>query len=171
MRVLMTVLVALLTVWSASAQSVENEGKTVRYKGFVELGVGAAYNLNTAQTVSSVNMQTLWELQTSHGVFYKGWFGGLGIGYHHSQRDKENMYLAYGDVRYSFVKCKLQPTLGLKGGIILDPYWIDKMQWYGTLSASLRVYDRIHVGMEGAVYSRPSRHFTANAVFVVSFEF
>lgn len=171
MRVLMTVLVALLTVWSASAQSVDNEGKSVRYKGFVELGVGAAYNLNTAQTVSSVNMQTLWELQTSHGVFYKGWFGGLGMGYHHSQRDSEDMYLAYGDVRYCFEKCRLLPAIGLKGGIIWDPYWIEKVQTYGAFSASLRVYDRLRVGVEGSVFTRPSRHFTANAVFVVSFEF
>lgn len=171
MRHWMTVLVALLMVCSASAQSVENEGKAVRYKGFVELGVAAAYNLNTAQTVSTVNMQTLWAVQTSHGVTYRGWFGGLGLGYHHSQRDKEDMYLTYGDVRYCFEKCRLMPVIGVKGGIIWDPYWIEKVQTYGALSASLRVYDRIRVGMEGSVFTRPSRHFTANAAVVVSYEF
>lgn len=171
MRRWLIVLMALLTVCSASAQSVESEGKAVRYKGYVELGVGAAYNLNTAQTVSTVNMQTLWAVQTSHGVTYKGWFGGLGLGYHHSQRDKENMYLTYADVRYTFEKCKLQPAIGLKGGIIWDPYWIEKVQRYGALSASLRVYDRIRVGMEGAVFSRPSRHFTAYAAVVIGYEF
>ena len=171
MKCWMAILLALLFVVSASAQSVEVEGKAVRYKGFVELGVGAAYNLNTAQTVSVVNMQTLWTVQSSHGVAYKGWFGGLGMGYHHSQRDKEDMNLNCGDVRYCFEKCKVQPAIGLKGGFIWDPFWIEKVQLYGALSASLRVYDRIRVGMEGAVFSRPSRHFTANGVFVISFGF
>lgn len=171
MKSWMTVLVALLMVCSASAQGVENVDKALRYKGFVELGVGAAYNLNTAQTVSTVNMQTLWAVQTSHGVTYRGWFGGLGLGYHHSQRDSEDMYLTYGDVRYCFEKCRLAPAIGVKGGIIWDPYWIEKVQTYGALSASLRVYDRIRVGMEGSVFTRPSRHFTANAAVVVSYEF
>ena len=171
MKLWMTILVALLTVCSASAQGVENEGKAVRYKGFVELGVGAAYNLNTAQTMSVVNMQALYTVATSHGVTYKDWFGGLGVGYHHSQRDKEDMYLTYGDVRYCFEKHNLQPTIGLKGGGIFDPYWIEKVQVYGALSASLCVCNRIRVGIEGSLFGRPSRHFTANGVVVVSYDF
>lgn len=152
-----------------NAQEAEKIGKTISYKGFVELGGGIAYNLNTAQTVSNLNMQMLWHVTTSHGIKYKGLFGGLGLGYNRTQRDKENMYLTYADVRYTFNKCINAPSIGLKGGIIYDPYWIEKVQSYGAITCNLKVYKRFYLGLEGSVFTRPSRHFTANALLVAGY--
>lgn len=166
-------LVLLLVVFFAlpAMAQVDESKNPVKYQGFVEAGVGAAYNLNTAQTVSSLNMQPLWMISTSHGVKYKGLFGGIGVGYNFTQRDKENMYIVFGDVRYSFEKCKLAPSVGAKGGLIYDPYWIEKVQKYGAITSSLEVYNNLRVGLEASVFSRPARHFTANALFVVSYSF
>ena len=170
MRYLLVLLLAVLFVIPAWAQVGENRS-SVRYRGFVEAGVGAAYNLNTAQTVSSLNIQPLWMISTSHGVKYKGLFGGIGVGYNFTQRDKENMYLVFGDVRYSFEKCKLAPSVGAKVGLIYDPYWIEKVQKYGAITGSLEVYNNLRLDLEGSVFSRPARHFTTNALFVVSYSF
>ena len=162
-------LMALLCASTMKADNAETDGKSIQYRGHVEAGVGAAYNVNTAQTVSTLNMQTLWSIGTSHGVKYKGMFGGLGLEYNHSQRDKENMYLFYGDVRYTFEKCKIQPMIGVKGGMIYDPYWTETTKPYGALSGSVKVYDKFRVGLEGTIFKRPARHFTANALVVVSY--
>lgn len=40
----------------------------LRYKGFVDLETGIAYNLNTAQTISTNNMQFFTTLTTTHGI-------------------------------------------------------------------------------------------------------
>lgn len=144
---------------------------SVKYRGYVEAGVGAAYNLNTAQTISSLNMQPLWMVSTSHGVRYKGLFGGVGVGYNFTQRDKEKMYIAFADLRYGFEKCKLAPFLGVKAGMIYDPYWIEKVKSYGALGVNVDVYKGLRIGVKGSIFCRPARHFTANGLFVVSYSF
>lgn len=168
---IIALLVCMFVVLSTHAQSVEDNDRTVGYRGIVELGCGSANNLNTAQTISSLNMQTLWSITTSQGVKYKGLFGGVGFGYNHSQRDKENMYLSYADVRYAFENFKIAPSIGFKAGVIYDPYWIESIQKYLALTGSVEVYDQLRFGLEGSVFSRPSRHFTANGLFVVSYCF
>ena len=171
MRKLIVCLIAVLSLCLLRAQNLEGEGRTVCYKGIVELGIGATYNFNSAQTLSTLNLQPLWTVTTSHGVNYKGLFGGIGIGYNFSQRDKENMYLVFGDVRYVFVKFKLKPSVGAKAGIIYDPYWIEKVQKCGAVTASIEVYEGLRVGLEGSIFSRPARHFTANGMFVISYSY
>ena len=69
----------------------QNES-SLKYGGLVDLEGGIAYNLNTAQTVSTNNMQFFTTVTTTHGIQMKQCFVGLGVGYMHSYRDKENIY-------------------------------------------------------------------------------
>lgn len=171
MKKLIVCLVAALSFCSLKAQDANYEEISVRYRGIVELGVGAAYNVNTAQTLSSLNMQPLWAVSTSHGVKYKGLFSGVGIGYNFSQRDNEKMCLAFGDVRYCFEKCKLAPSVVVKAGMIFDHYWVEKVKPYGAMGVNVDVCKGLRVGVEGSIFSRPARHFTANGICVVSCSF
>ena len=141
------------------------------YRGYVDISVGAAYNLNTAQTVSINNMQCNTELSTTHGYVIKNWFVGAGVGYYHSYRDKENMYPFYLAGRYTFEETKHNPYIDVRGGIVYDPFWIRKVQAYGALSAGLKVYKGLQVGLRTTVFSRPSRYFTANAAVAISYAF
>ena len=140
------------------------------YRGYFDVAIGDAYNLNTAQTVSTNNMQWYAEITTTHGYVIKNWFVGAGVGYYHSFRDKENMYPIYLAGRYTFEGTKIKPYIDVRGGIVYDPYWISKIQAYGSLSAGLKVYKSFQVGLRGSIFSRPSRYFTANASVVLSYE-
>lgn len=141
------------------------------YKGYVDFAIGDAYNLNTAQTVSTNNMQWYSMISTTHGYQIKNWFVGAGLGYYHSYRDKENMYPLYLAGRYTFNKTLLMPYVEARTGIVYDQYWISKIQAYGALSVGIKVYGGFQVGLRGSVFSRPSRYFTANAAFVISYAF
>ena len=139
------------------------------YRGYVEVALGDAYNFNTAQTISTNNMQWYSMLSTTHGYQLKNWFVGGGIGYYHSYRDKENMYPIYAAGRYTFENTKLRPYIGFRVGIMYDPLWIEKVQKYCALSAGLSIYKGIQAGIRMSVFSRPSRYFTANAAVVLSY--
>lgn len=141
------------------------------YRGYFDLAVGDAYNLNTAQTISTNNMQWYSMLSTTHGYQLKNWFVGAGVGYYHSYRDKENMYPFYAAGRYTFRNVKIKPYIGLRAGIMYDPLWVEKVQKYGALSAGLCIYKGFQAGIRMSVFSRPSRYFTANAAVVISYEF
>ena len=141
------------------------------YRGYVEFAVGDAYNMNTAQTISTNNMQWYTMFSTTHGYQLKNWFVGAGVGYYHSYRDKENMYPLYATGRYSFENTKLRPYIGVRAGIMYDPLWIEKVQKYCALSAGLSIYKGIQAGIRMSVFSRPSRYFTTNAAVVLSYEF
>lgn len=140
------------------------------YRGYFDVAIGDAYNLNTAQTVSTNNMQWYAEITTTHGYVIKNWFVGAGVGYYHSFRDKENMYPIYLAGRYTFEGTKIKPYIDVRGGIVYDPYWISKIQAYGALSVGIKVYKSFQVGLRGSIFSRPSRYFTANASVVLSYE-
>ncbi len=139
------------------------------YRGYVDIALGDAYNLNTAQTISTNNMQWYSLFSTTHGYHWKNWFAGAGTGYYHSYRDKENMYPFYLAGRYTFDNTKLKPYIGVRAGIMYDPLWIENVQKYGALSAGLNVYKGFQVGLRMSVFSRPSRYFTANAAVVLSY--
>lgn len=141
------------------------------YRGYVEVAIGDAYNLNTAQTVSTNNMQWYAEFTTTHGYVIKNWFVGAGVGYYHSCRDKENMYPLYAAGRYTFDCVKIKPYIDTRGGIVYDPYWINQVQAYGAIGAGINVYKGLQVGLRATVFSRPSRYFTANAAVVIGYAF
>lgn len=141
------------------------------YRGYVDIALGDAYNLNTAQTISTNNMQWYSEITTTHGYVLNNWFVGAGVGYYHSYRDKENMYPFYATGRYTFEKAKIRPYIEARAGIVYDPYWIEKVQKYGALSVGVCVYKGLQVGLRGTIFSRPSRFFTANAAIVLSYAF
>lgn len=148
------------------------EGKSSNgYRGYVDIAVGDAYNFNTDQQISTNNMQWYTMVSTTHGYVMKNWFLGAGVGYYHSYRDKENMYPIYAAGRYTFENTKIKPYIEARAGIIYDPYWIEKVQKYGALSAGISVYKGLQVGLRGSIFSRPSRYFTANAAVVVSYTF
>lgn len=149
------------------AQDVSN----LEYKGFVDLETGIAYNLNTAQTVSTNNMQFFTTVTTTHGVKMKQYFVGIGVGYMHSYRDKENIYPVYGAFRYTYDKVRLKPFADVRFGIVYDPDWISKVQTYGAISIGLEVYKKLQVGCRASIFSRPSRYFTANASVVLGYSF
>ncbi len=138
------------------------------YRGYVDLGLGDAYNFNTDQKISTNNMQWYSEISTTHGYVMNNWFVGAGIGYYHSYRDKENMYPFYAAGRYTFGQ-KLKPYIEARVGIVYDPYWIEKVQKYGALSVGVRVYKGLQVGLRASVFSRPSRYFTVNAAVILSY--
>lgn len=139
------------------------------YRGYVDFAIGDAYNFNTDQKISTNNMQWYTEITTTHGYTLKNWFVGAGVGYYHSYRDKENMYPIYAAGRYTFENAKLKPFIDARAGIVYDPYWIEKVQKYGALSAGVEVYKGLQVGLRGIIFSRPSRYFTANAAVVLSY--
>lgn len=140
------------------------------YRGYFDFAGGDAYNLNTAQKISTNNMQWYSMLSTTHGYQLKNWFVGAGVGYYHSYRDKENMYPFYAAGRYTFRNVKIKPYIGFRAGIMYDPLWIEKVQKYGALSAGVSVYKRFQVGLRMSVFSRPSRYFTANAAVTLNYE-
>jgi hypothetical protein len=156
-------------IWLSFAIAQESEHNN-GYRGYFDFAVGDDYNLNTAQTVSTNNMQWYTMLSTTHGFHWTNWFAGAGVGYYHSYRDKENMYPIYAAGRYTFEKTKLRPFIGVRAGILYDPYWVDKMQKYGALGTGLSVYKGFQVGLRVSVFSRPSRYFTANAAVVLCYE-
>lgn len=141
------------------------------YRGYLDVAVGDAYNLNTAQKISTNNMQWYSEITTTHGYVIKNWFVGGGVGYYHSYRDKENIYPIYAAGRYISEKYKIKPYIEARVGIVYDPYWIEKVQKYGALSAGVSIYKGLQVGLRGSVFSRPSRYFTANMAIVIGFAF
>ncbi|MBO6254348.1 MAG: hypothetical protein J6O49_11945 [Bacteroidaceae bacterium] len=148
------------------------EGKSSNgYRGYVDIAVGDAYNFNTDQQISTNNMQWYTMVSTTHGYVMKNWFLGAGVGYYHSYRDKENMYPIYAAGRYIFENTKIKPYIEARAGIMYDPYWIEKVQKYGALSAGVSVYNGLQVGIRGSVFSRPSRYFTANVAVNISYTF
>ena len=160
MKKVFLLLVTLLCYCTAFAQDVvTNRG----YRGYVECAIGDAYNLNTAQTVSTNNMQWYSMISTTHGYHWNGWFVGAGLGYYHSYRDKENMYPFYIAGRYTFENTKMRPYIEARAGIMYDPLWIEKIQKCGALSVGVSVFKGLQIGLRGSFFSRPSRYFTANA--------
>lgn len=143
----------------------------ISYRGFVDVEGGIAYNLNTAQTVSTNNMQFYTSVSTTHGVQWSQCFVGLGVGYYHSYRDKENIYPVYGAFCYTWEKVQFKPFANVRLGIAYDPYWISKVQKYGAIGIGLEVYKNLQVGCRAVVFSRPSRYFTANAAMVLGYAF
>lgn len=141
------------------------------YRGYLDVAVGDAYNLNTAQKISTNNMQWYGEITTTHGYVMKNWFIGGGFGYYHSFRDKENIYPIYAMGRYTFESVRLKPYIEARAGIVYDPFWIEKVQKYGTLGAGLSVYKGVQAGVRLSIFSRPSRYFTANAAIVIGYVF
>ena len=162
-------LVFFLILTISSMENVKGGELNRGYKGYVDFALGDAYNLNTAQTISTNNMQWYSMFSTTHGYRLNNWFAGAGVGYYHSYRDKENIYPFYLAGRYTFVKAKLKPYIGVRAGIMYDPYWIEKVQKYGALSTGLNVYKDFQVGLRFSIFSRPSRYFTANAAVVLSY--
>ena len=144
---------------------------SLKYRGLVDIEGGIAYNLNTAQTVSTNNMQFFSTVTTTHGIQMKQYYVGLGVGYMHSYRDKENIYPMYGAFRYTYDKVQLKPFADVRLGIVYDPYWISKVQKYGAISIGVEVYKKLQVGCRASIFSRPSRYFTANASVVLGYAF
>lgn len=151
----------------------EYYGQNVRngYRGYVELGLGDAYSFNTAQLVSTNNMQFYSILSTTHGYEMKNWFIGGGIGYYHSFRDGENIYPIYAAGRYTFNNTRLKPYIETRAGIVYDPKWVSPAQAYGALGGGVIFYKRFQAGLRLSLFSRPSRYFTANAAVVISYMF
>lgn len=156
-------------VWSSVTVVIAGEPNK-GYRGYVNLALGDAYNLNTAQKISTNNMQLYSEISTTHGYLLKNWFVGGGVGYYHSFRDKENMYPVYAAGQYIFRTVKFCPYIETRAGIVYDPRWVHQVQAYGALSAGMNVYKRLQVGLRMSAFSRPSRYFTANAAVVLSYE-
>lgn len=158
----------LTAILMANAQE---EKSANGYRGYVDMAVGDAYNFNTAQTISTNNMQWYTMVSTTQGYVMKNWFVGAGVGYYHSYRDKENMYPIYAAGRYTFEKARVKPYIEVRAGIMYDPLWIEKAQKYGALSVGINVYKGLQIGLRGSVFSRPSRYFTANAAVVIGYSF
>lgn len=144
---------------------------SIRYQGDVDLENGMAYNLNTAQTLSTNNMQFFTTVTTTHGILMKQCFVGLGVGYMHSYRDKENIYPLYGAFRYTWEKVRMKSFADIRLGIVYDPYWISKVQKYGAVSLGFEVYKKFQLGFRTSIFSRPSRYFTVNASVVLGYAF
>ena len=148
----------------------QNESK-LKYRGLVDIESGVAYNLNTAQTVSSNNMQFFSSITTTHGVQLNQCFVGMGVGYYHSFRDDENIYPIFGSFRYDWKDVKLNPFADLRLGVAYDPYWISKVQAYGAISFGVEFYKKMQLGCRASIFSRPSRYFTVNAAVVLGYVF
>lgn len=155
-------------IW-ISLENARGEEFCQGYRGYVDMALGDAYNFNTAQKVSTNNMQFYSMISTTHGYVIKNWFVGGGVGYYHSFRDKENMYPIYAAGRYTFGSVKLNPYIENRAGIIYDSRWVHEVQAYGALSVGLNVYKRLQAGVRLSIYSRPSRYFTANGALVVGY--
>lgn len=167
MRKIVCLCMALCLAIGISAQSVSD----LKYQGYVDVEGGIAYNLNTAQTVSTNNMQFFSTVTTTHGIQMRQSFLGFGVGYMHSYRDKENIYPMYGAFRYTCEKVPLKPFADVRLGIVYDPYWISKVQTYGAVSIGVEVYKKLQIGCRASIFSRPSRYFTANASVVLGYAF
>jgi len=141
------------------------------YRGYVDASLGDAYNFNTAQTISTNNMQLFGMISSTHGVVLNNWFLGGGVGYYHTFRDGENMFPVFALGRYTFGAVKKDPYIETRAGIVFDPLWVRKVQVYGALSAGLHIHNRWQVGLRLSMFSRPSRYFTANAAVVVAYAF
>lgn len=163
--------ISLLTfglIWLAA--SIAKGGEPYKgYRGYVDLSLGDAYNFNTAQKISTNNMQLCSVISTTHGYQLKNWFVGGGIGYYHSFRDKENMYPVYGTGRYSFENIEIKPYIETRAGIVYDPRWVHQVQAYGALGTGVNVYKKLQIGLRLSFFSRPSRYFTANGEVGVSY--
>ncbi len=141
----------------------------IPYRGYVDISFGNAYNFNTAQTVSTNNMQLYGMASTMHGIVLKNWFLGAGVGYYHSFRDQENMFPLFLVVRNTYDKLKVHPYIEARAGTVYDPLWERKLQVYGTLGAGISIHKKIQLGVRLSAFSRPSRYFTANAAVAVSY--
>lgn len=159
----------LLFIVVFSSSIVKGEESNNGYKGYFDFALGDAYNLNTAQKISTNNMQLYSMISTTHGYMINSWFVGAGVGYYHSFRDKENMYPIYVSGRYTFGKVKIKPYIEARAGIIYDPRWIRQVQAYGALCTGMSVFKRLQVGLRLSVFSRPSRYFTVNGEVVLSY--
>lgn len=149
-----------------------NGQESVRgYRGYADFALGDAYNFNTAQLISTNNMQLYGMVSTTHGYVMDNWFVGGGIGYCHSFRDGENMFPLYAAGSYTFRKTKLKPYIEARAGMIYDPLWIRTVQAYGSLGAGMSVYKRLQVGLRLSMFSRPSRYFTASAAVTIGYAF
>ena len=155
----------LVILWVATAKA------GIPYRGYMDFSLGDAYNFNTAQTVSTNNMQLYGMASTTHGIVLKNWFLGAGVGYYHSFRDQENMFPLYLAVRNTLDKVKVHPYIEARAGIVYDPLWERKLQVYGTLGAGVSLHKTIQLGVRLSAFSRPSRYFTANAAVAVSYSF
>lgn len=150
--------------------SIANAGEPNKgYRGYVDVALGDAYNLNTAQLISTNNIQLYSEISTTHGYFNKNWFFGGGVGYYHTFRDKENLYPIFAAVQYTFGHVKMNPYLETRAGIVYDSRWVHQIQAYGALSAGMTVYKKLHAGLRISIFSRPSRYFTVNGAVVFSY--
>lgn len=165
------IIILSLVFVSASLTKAKCEEPYKGYKGHVDIVLGDAYNFNTAQTISTNNMQLYMMVSTTHGYEVNYWFVGVGVGYYHSFRDNENMFPIYAAGRYTFGNIKLNPYIETRAGVIYDPLWIRRVQAYGTLGAGMNVYKKLQIGLRLSIFSRPSRFFTANAAVVVSYAF
>ena len=143
----------------------------MKYKGFADLEIGIAYNFNTAQLVSTNNMQLFSTITTTHGIQLKQCFVGVGVGYIHSCRDKENIFPMFCAFCYDWKDMKRKPFTDVRLGIVYDSYWISKVQGYGAISLGVELYKSIQMGCRAAIFSRPSRYFTANASVVLRYSF
>ncbi len=164
-------IVCLYLILCISVALHAQNGFFLRYKGFFDIEGGIAYNLNTAHTVSTNNMQLFTTFTTTHGIKFNQCFIGLGIGYYHSFIDKENIYPIYGAFRYTWEKIRLKPFAGVRLGIAYDPYWINRTQMYGAVNFGVEIYKNLQLGCRGTIFSRPSRYFTANASMVLGYAF
>lgn len=163
-------LLLLGLVWLSASMARGGEPNKV-YRGYVDVALGDAYNFNTAQKISTNNMQLCSVISTTHGYQLKNWFVGGGVGYYHSFRDKENMYPVFAAGRYTFGNVKLNPYIETRAGIVYDPRWVHQVQAYGSLGGGISVYKRLQVGLRMSVFSRPSRYFTVNGEVGISYAF
>ena len=139
------------------------------YRGYFEIALGDAYNFNTAQTISTNNMQLYSMVSTTHGYVLDNWFVGGGVGYYHSVRDRENMFPVYAAGRYTFDSVRLRPYIETRAGIIYDSKWVRPVQAYGALRTGVNFFKQLQIGFGFSLFSRPSRFFTANATIVLSY--
>lgn len=171
MKRFVLLLFALLCINVTNAGEYYGQNHRNGYRGYVELGLGDAYNFNTSQLVSTNNMQFYSMISTTHGYEIKNWFVGGGVGYYHSFRDEENIFPIYAAGRYTFNNTRLKPYIETRAGIVYDPKWVKPVQAYGALSGGVNVYKRFQAGLRLSLFSRPSRYFTANAAVVISYRF
>lgn len=163
--------IALYCFSSVHAQEAHDSKIIPKYKGVIDIESGVAYNINTAQLISTNNMQALYCITTTHGVQIKNVFVGAGLGYYHSIRDKENIYPFFAATRFTFPKIIIKPFVELRAGMAYDPHWISSVQYYGALNCGFNVLKKIQLGCRVSMFSRPSRYFTVNASIVCGVEF
>lgn len=166
-RVLMMIvgIVLMSSVYANGQESVRG------YRGYADFAIGDAYNFNTAQLISTNNMQLYSMVSTTHGYVMGNWFVGAGIGYCHTFRDGENMFPVYAAGSYTFGTTKLKPYIEARAGMIYDPLWVRTVQAYGSLGAGMSVYKRLQVGLRLSMFSRLNRYFTANAAVTIGYAF